>query len=95
MFDRVFRHLTECIVAKAALMFIIAIVIPNDPILTIGNSTASFLEVLDPITRGTCLGSLKNFQNKDLWPSAKPWTDTKSRWKDVTSSRRRTIIIAI
>jgi hypothetical protein len=76
-------------------MFILAIGIHDNPILTMGDATASFLEVTDLTTQNMCLSSLKDFRSKHYQPGTKPWTNTKSRWKDVTSPRRRTITITM
>lgn len=76
-------------------MFFVAFSVPEEPLLTIGDATASFLEVEDPTTMDICLSSLKDFRKKRCKPGAKVWEDSRSKWKDVTSKSRRITTVTL
>ncbi|KAF3005003.1 hypothetical protein E8E13_008650 [Curvularia kusanoi] len=70
---------------KAALILYTALYTKEQPLMTMGDAVASFLEVEDPTTVGMCLAS-----KKDMWPaSPRQWSGARFRWKDVTSKTRR------
>lgn len=70
---------------KAALIFYTAFFTKEQPLMTMGDAVASFLEEEDPFTVGMCLAS-----NRDTWPKyPRQWAGARFRWKDVTSRTRR------
>ncbi|KAF2846178.1 hypothetical protein T440DRAFT_246501 [Plenodomus tracheiphilus IPT5] len=81
---------------KAALMFYIAFRVKEDPLMTMGDAVASFLESKDPPTRNMCLASFMSFKRKKSYsPGPRPWQNAQYRWKDVTSKTRRFITLAM
>jgi hypothetical protein len=82
-------------VLKALLMFYIAFGVHEEPLLTIGDAVASFLQDNDVFTRSMCLASASDFKwKKGSSTGAKKWRKESHRWKDVTSVRRRVITLA-
>jgi hypothetical protein len=73
-------------------MFYIAFRIEDEPLMTMGDAVASFLEREDHTTKNMCLATVKD-SKKHMTYEVRPrqWTDTKYRWKDVTSVGRRAI----
>jgi hypothetical protein len=66
---------------KAALMFYIVYSTREDPLMTLGDAIASFLETKDATTQYQ-----SNF-------APHPWTNSKAKWREATSKRRRLITI--
>ncbi|KAH5234289.1 hypothetical protein HBI62_025840 [Parastagonospora nodorum] len=74
---------------KAALMFYIACCVGDDPLITMGDAVASFLERADTTTKDMCLLSIRDVRKKVLESGPRPWVNVRSRWKDVASKKRR------
>ena len=76
---------------KAIIIFYTALAIKEDPLLTIGDAVASFLETKDHTTQNMCLLSAKEARKGSGYFPAGPkeWKDGTARWKDVTSKARR------
>jgi hypothetical protein len=77
-------------------MFYIAFKIQEEPLMTMGDAVASFLEEEDLTTKGMCLSTLEDFRKRrtyDVGP--RQWNDTTHRWKDVTSKTRRFITVVM
>jgi hypothetical protein len=76
---------------KAVAIFYTAFGTQDEPILTMGDAVACFLEEKDPTTKGMCLLSVHDVKkSKDYFPvGAREWAGEQRRWKDVTSLRRR------
>jgi hypothetical protein len=72
-------------VLKAALIFYTAFFTKEQPLMTMGDAVASFLEVEDPTTIGFCLAS-----REDTWSAGpRQWNGATFRWKDATTKTRR------
>jgi hypothetical protein len=77
-------------------MFYIAFRIGDEPLMTMGDAVASFLENQDHTTENMCLSTVKDLkQHKTYVVGPRQWTDTKYRWKDVTSLGRRVITVCM
>jgi hypothetical protein len=64
--------------------------------MTMGDAVASFLEEEDHTTKNMCLSTVKDFRkHKNYEVGPRQWTDTKYRWKDVTSVGRRVSTICM
>ncbi|KAF1994291.1 hypothetical protein P154DRAFT_549157 [Amniculicola lignicola CBS 123094] len=79
---------------KAGLIWYTVVKIKEDPLITMGDAVASFLERNDPTTKDMCLLTLKDIKKRSAWPNFSPprpkaWSDTQYRWKDVVSKTRR------
>jgi hypothetical protein len=73
-------------------MFYIAFFVRDEPLMTIGDAVASFLENEDPATKNMCLSSRADFQNrKGYQVGPRQWSNQRYCWKDVTSMSRRII----
>jgi hypothetical protein len=75
-------------------MYYVAYSAHEDPILTIGDAIASFLEFQDHTTEELSVFSISS-KRKDYKASIKEWSDERLRWKDATSRSRRTFTIAV
>jgi hypothetical protein len=74
---------------KAALMFYIVYSIEDNPLMTIGDAVASFLDEKDHATERTGLLSIIDIRRGySVGPS--DWEDRRRRWKDTTSIKRLT-----
>ncbi|XPT03930.1 hypothetical protein M3J09_013016 [Ascochyta lentis] len=82
---------------KAALMFFIAFRVYDDPLITIGDALASFLNKPDPTTTKMCLLSKQDVKRNQDGYTAGPrqYVDRQYRWKDATSKTRRTVTLVI
>ena len=77
-------------------MFYIAFRIGDEPLMTMGDAVASFLVKEDHTTKNMCLSTVKDFKKyKSYEMGPRQWTDTKYRWKDVTSVGRRVITVCM
>lgn len=78
---------------KAVLIFYTALKKGEDPLLTMGDAVASFLERRDETTRRMCLLSVKDVRIHDGYFPAGPtaWKGERHYFKSVTSERRRTV----
>ena len=81
--------------AKALIMFFIVFRVQDEPLITMGDATASFLEHSDASTKGMCLMSIHDVRENGYKAGAREWLDQRYRWKDVTSKRRRATTIAM
>ncbi|KAF2832511.1 hypothetical protein CC86DRAFT_366289 [Ophiobolus disseminans] len=80
---------------KAAIMFFIVFRVGDEPLITMGDAAASFLETNDPTTKNMCLLSIHDARENGYKAGAREWLDQRYRWKDVTSMKRRTTTLAI
>ncbi|PVH98584.1 hypothetical protein DM02DRAFT_615710 [Periconia macrospinosa] len=82
---------------KAALILYTVFGIKDEPLLTMGDAVASFLEREDLTTRDMCLLSVKEIkESKNYFPvGPRMWSAERWRWKDVASVRRRIATISI
>jgi hypothetical protein len=82
---------------KAILIFYTALGTKENPLLTMGDAVASFLERKDETTRGMCLLSVRDVKAHDQYLLAGPqaWKGGQRRFKDVTSRTRRTVTFAL
>jgi hypothetical protein len=81
-------------IVKAGLMFYVAFNMRDEPLLTMGDAVASFLEKEDPTTKQMCLSTLEDFKsNRKYKVGPRQWTNAQYRWKDVTSKRRRIVTV--
>jgi hypothetical protein len=81
---------------KAALMFYVAFAVWDEPLMTIGDAVASFLDREDATTKDMCLSRVrdsKSLGRNQVGPRL--WTDRQYRWKDVTSKRRRFLTVCM
>lgn len=78
---------------KAVLIFYTAIGTKENPLMTMGDAVASFLEKRDETTKNMCLLSVRDVKShKHYFPAGpKVWTGKQRRFKDVTSRTRRTV----
>jgi hypothetical protein len=82
---------------KAILIFYTALGTKENPLLTMGDAVASFLERKDETTRGMCLLSVRDVKahNQYLLAGPQAWKGGQRRFKDVTSRTRRTVTFAL
>jgi hypothetical protein len=76
-------------------MFFVAFRILDDPLITMGDGVASFLEKADPTTKDMCLLSIHDVRKKGYHPGAKEWLNQRFKWKDVASKKRRITTLAM
>lgn len=76
-------------------MFYVAYCIPEQPLITMGDAVASFLERPDPYSQGLCLLSIHDVRKGDYETSTRKWTNERFRWKDVTSRKRRATTLSL
>ncbi|RYN78863.1 hypothetical protein AA0120_g10887 [Alternaria tenuissima] len=85
---------------KAGVMFYVAFLVRDEPLMTMGDAVASFLERPDPTSKNRCLWA---FANQRMFRDGKGikhhgvgpqrWTCPQYRWKDATSPERRVVTI--
>lgn len=82
---------------KAILIFYTALGTKENPLMTMGDAVASFLEREDETTKGMCLLSVRDVKTHDQYFPAGPkaWTGERRHFKDVTSRTRRTVTFAL
>lgn len=66
----------------------------ENPLLTMGDAVASFLDKRDPTTKNLSPLSLHDCK-VGYDAGAKPWHDQRSRWKDTTSKQRRAVTLGL
>jgi hypothetical protein len=77
-------------------MFYVTFFIHYEPLMTMGDAVASFLEKEDIITKNMCLSTRADFQNrKGYHMGPRQWSNEGYRWKDVTSLSRRIITVVM
>lgn len=78
---------------KAILIFYVVFGVKENPLLTIGDAVASFLEKKDDTTRGMCLLSVKEVKKHGgYFPvGRKEWKGKVYRWKNAASRTRRRV----
>ncbi|KAF3045926.1 hypothetical protein E8E12_007517 [Didymella heteroderae] len=79
---------------KAVLMFYIVYSTKENPLMTIGDAVASFLDEKDVSTKGSGLQSLTDLK-KDYSVGVRTWDAQRRRWKDATSRKRRFVTLAL
>jgi hypothetical protein len=82
---------------KVILIFYTALGTKENPLLTMGDAVASFLEQKDETTKGMCLLSVRDVKAHDQYFLAGPqaWNGGQRRFKDVTSRTRRTVTFTL
>ncbi|KAH7411965.1 hypothetical protein DE146DRAFT_751110 [Phaeosphaeria sp. MPI-PUGE-AT-0046c] len=80
---------------KAVLMFYIAYCIPEEPLITMGDAVASFLQISDRYSQGLCLLSIHDVRKGGYRISTRQWTNERFRWKDVASRTRRAMTLSL
>lgn len=82
---------------KSILIFYTALGTKDDPLMTMGDAVASFLEKRDETTKGMCLLSMRNVkENRGYFPTGpRTWRGKQRRLKDVTSRTRRSVTFAM
>ena len=81
--------------AKAALMFYAAFYVTGEPLMTVGDAIASFIEQPDAVTRNLCLLSITDIKNGYIRPGGREWTHPESSWRHATSKTRRTVAVSM
>jgi hypothetical protein len=84
-----------CSTVKAVIMFFIAFRVLDEPLITMGDAVASFLEKNDPTTKNMCLLSIQDIRADDYATGARAWDDKRFKWKDVTTKKRRLTTLAM
>jgi hypothetical protein len=80
---------------KFMLMLYIAYRVPEEPIITMGDAVASFLEKSDPTTKDMCLLSIHDAREGGYKAIPREWSNQRFRWKDVASRKRRTTTLIL
>jgi hypothetical protein len=70
-------------------MFYVALYVRDEPLITMGDAVASFMESSDPTTKDMCLLSIHDVRKKRLQTGGREWINSRFRWKDVASKKRR------
>jgi hypothetical protein len=77
-------------------MFFIAFYVPDEPLITVGDAVASFLEKADPTTKGMCLLTIRDVRKGDYQQAnSRVWLNQRFKWKDVASLKRRGTTLAM
>ncbi|ORY11736.1 hypothetical protein BCR34DRAFT_483765 [Clohesyomyces aquaticus] len=82
---------------KALIILYTVFGVEDDPLMTMGDAVASFLENPDSTTRNMCLLTMKQAKTYNWCRPAlsQEWDPTVHRWKDATSKTRRTTTFAM
>jgi hypothetical protein len=75
-------------------MFSVIFLVKGNPLMTIGDAVASFLDNKDDSTINTGLISIKDIK-KDYGTGANTWENRRWRWKDATSISRRIVTLLL
>jgi hypothetical protein len=76
-------------------MFFIVFRVRDEPLITMGDAVASFLENSDSTTKDMCLLSIQDVRNKGYQTGPREWVNQRFRWKDVASKKRRGTTLAM
>ncbi|KAJ4993561.1 hypothetical protein SVAN01_01109 [Stagonosporopsis vannaccii] len=79
---------------KALLMFYIVYFLKGNPLMTMGDAVASFLDERDVTTRYLGLMSIRDAK-QGYSASATTWDNPRQRWKDATSRVRRIVTLIL
>lgn len=79
---------------KAALMFCVVNSMKEDPLMTMGDAVASFVDAEDPRTEDVSLFHLRG-RIKGYSAGIKLWTNPTYSWGETMSNRRRRINIGL
>ena len=85
---------TNSLSVKAVLMFYILKSTKEDPLMTMGDAVASFIDEPDSTTENIGLLSIQDCK-RGYKPGATTWQNPQWRWKDVTSVKRRTVTLLL
>lgn len=80
---------------KAILMFYIVFRQFDEPLLTMGDAVASFLDDPDPSTRDMCLLSVQDIRHGHFRAGVRRWLAPKASWMDAMSRTRRAITVVM
>jgi hypothetical protein len=69
--------------------------VPDEPLITMGDAVASFLQKNDSSTKNMCLLSIHDVRSNGYKAGARAWDDRRFRWKDVATRKRRNIMLAM
>ncbi len=85
-----------CNLIKAVCLFFCAKITSDQPLVTLGDAIASFLEVPDTVTTGLCLVQKNLFYGKRC-PTQEPrsWRSQKRRWFNLVSKKRWALTISM
>ena len=98
---------TVCNLCKMIIMVYIAVEKPSEPLVTVGDALASFLDQPDPTTIGMCLAAKSHFEKatppgSDSGQIFRPWGEEKLRydfrtsyWYETVSMRRWTLLLVL
>lgn len=78
---------------KTILMFYIVFRPFDEPLLTMGDAVASFLDDPDPSTRDMCLLSIRDIRHGHFRAGVGRWLAPKASWMDATSKTRLAIAV--
>ena len=79
----------SCNFVKTVIMSLIAWKKPTEPLVTLGDAIASFLDEPDDTTRGNCLASKSGFRKMGKWKEVVArWNPTWRHWIRGISTRR-------
>lgn len=76
-------------------MFYVAYCIPEQPLITMGDAVASFLQRPDYYSQGLCLLSIHDVREGGYKTSTRQWTNERFRWKDIASKKRRATTLSL
>ena len=85
---------TDCLLIKAVLMFCIVYSSNENPLLTMGDAVASFLDKRDITTNSTSLLSIRDIK-RVYSAGATTWDHPRRRWKDAASKQRRMVTVVL
>ena len=74
-------------------MYSVVYITKENPLMTVGDAVASFIDHRDPVTVKMGLLSIRNVKKNGYSAGVTAWSNRRQRWKDVTSKRRRTVAI--
>jgi hypothetical protein len=80
---------------KAALMFYASFQVSGEPLTTVGDAIASFLDHPDSTTKSLCLLSVTDIKKGYIRPGGREWTRPKASWRHATSKARRAVAISL
>jgi hypothetical protein len=75
-------------------MLFIVYSIKDNPLMTMGDAVASFLDERDVTTASMGLMSLR-YSKKGYLATKTTWDNPRPLWKDATSKKRRTIVLIV
>jgi hypothetical protein len=72
------------------MMLYVVFYVRDEPLITMGDAVASFLDNPDSTTKNMCLLSIHDVRKKHFQAGGgREWCNPRFRWKDVASKKRR------